>query len=351
LWKYGTPYERDRVDTLNREGIETFWVAEWDGARPYLSFIRAWQGVEKRFRGRCVQFIHSHCQFGDILALLVKSSLGATKLFRTVHNEREWTRRPWRRWLLTNLLYPVVFDKEIGVSTNVVQNLDSRLGARFLRKSGLCIYNAIDLNRFDRNRVSDSEVLRKKRLDFGIDPDDIIVLSVGRLEPQKGYTFLLDAARILFERYGHFEKLTFLIVGDGELRNRLQNKIINSQLQQRVKMTGPRDDIPDLLALSDFFVSSSLWEGLPTVILEAMASHVPVIATDVSGTRELIKDGITGYLVPPADSTALVKAICDLLGNPERAQSMAQRGYEHVQIFSIQQVAQQYLELYTSFLA
>ncbi|NLF64179.1 MAG: glycosyltransferase, partial [Chloroflexi bacterium] len=108
LWSYEAPYEERWLRQLRESGIEAFMPAVWSEEAPYRAFVRTVREARRHLRGQRVDIIHSHCQFGDVAALLLRRQLGATALVRTVHNEREWGRRPGRRLLLTNLLFPIV---------------------------------------------------------------------------------------------------------------------------------------------------------------------------------------------------------------------------------------------------
>lgn len=346
LWRYHTPYEEGHADELCQEGIHAFFAADWDEARPYLSFARAWRGIVQHLAGQKVDLIHSHCQFGDMAALLTARTLRARALLRTVHNEREWPRRPLRRLLLTNLIYPWRFRLEVGVSRQVVDNLDARPVARFLHRESRYLCNAIDLDRF--RVASGSGARERKRRELGLPLDGAVIGTVGRLTRQKGYSVLLDAASlVLAVRPG----ARFIIVGGGELDSELRGLASELGIAHAVCFCGPRADVEGLLAAMDLFVSSSLWEGLPTVILESMAAQVPVVATDVSGTRELVQDGVTGLLVPPGDSRALAEALLHALDDPEHAHLRAARALDRAQAFSIGQVAEGHRQAYLGLLA
>ena len=110
---------------------------------------------------------------------------------------------------------------------------------------------------------------------------------------------------------------------------------------------GNRDDVPDLLAASDLFVLPSLWEGLPMALIEAMASGLPIVATEVSGTIRVMVPGQTGILVPPGDAQKLAEAILQLLSDPERARAMGKAARRRVEReFSAQKQAEEHLALY-----
>lgn len=345
LWRYGTPYEEERVRRLQDEGIDAFFAADWDDQRPYRSFFRAWRGILKHLDAESVDLIHSHCQFGDILALMLARRIQAQAVLRTVHNEREWPKRPWRRWLLTNILYPVLFQREIGVSQKVKDNLERRWMARLTGRKSRCIYNAIDLERFDTPRTEEWRAGKLREL--GLSTTGRVVMSIGRLTRQKGYSILLEAGSLVLQE---LPSVRFVIIGGGELAGELENIANQLRIDHAVLFTGPREDVEELLGAADLFVSSSLWEGLPSVILESMAARVPVVATNVSGTRELVDDGTTGLLVPPGDPQALAEAISQMLQGRRNSERMTQQAYRHVQDFSIIRVARQYEELYDGLL-
>jgi glycosyltransferase involved in cell wall biosynthesis len=346
LWHYHTPYEDQWLARLREEGIQAFVAADWSEAHPYRDFQQAWRGTLQALADQRLHLVHSHCQFGDVLALLVARRLGAQATVRTVHNEREWPRRPSRRLFLTNILYPLLFRQEIGISQQVTCNLDQRPLARLFRRRSLYLPNAIDLERFSAcpNRAA----RRKKREELGLPADAPVVGTVGRLTVQKGYSFLLEAVPLVLEE---MPAARFAIIGEGELAGELEGQARQLGVAHAVRFAGSRRDIEEMMAVMDLFASSSLWEGLPTVILESMAAHLPVVATDVSGTRELVQDGVTGLLVPPGDPPTLANAIVRVFQDPAHARAMAEAAYGRVQDFSIGRVAERHVELYQKLLA
>jgi len=133
---------------------------------------------------------------------------------------------------------------------------------------------------------------------MGFQAADRLFVTVGRLATQKGHSYLLEAiARVVNE----FPNAKFLFAGDGPLRAELETRVDALNIRNYVWFLGIRNDIPLLLSMCDGFILPSLWEGLPIALLEAMYAGLPVIATDVEGVDEIIKDGENGLLVPPAD--------------------------------------------------
>lgn len=150
-----------------------------------------------------------------------------------------------------------------------------------------------------------------------------IVLSVGRLSPEKNFFGFIQAAkRVLLE----YEEVVFLVIGEGIERRRLEEQIVLFGLQGRFLLPGFSPDIPFLLPDAEIFVSSSDTEGLPVAVLEAAGAGLPVVATDVGGTAEAVHSGLNGILVQKGNMVALGDAIKHLLENPEEARAMGVNG-------------------------
>jgi glycosyltransferase involved in cell wall biosynthesis len=339
LWSNNTTFERERIRQITIEGVKAFTAADWDEAHPYCAFKKAYRGLRAWLDDHPVDVLTCHSEFAD-MAVLPLGLKRKPAILRTVHN-REWGKRPLRRILLTNFLYPLLFRREIGVSLGIVETLNHRPVARLLRKGAQCIHNAVDLERFRAVKID----ARAKRAELGLPTDVPVIGSVGRLTRQKGYSFLLDAAVRVMEE---IPEVHFVIVGDGEDMAMLKNQAARLGIVDRVLFTGPRQDIEELLAAFTLFASSSLWEGLPTVIMESMAAGIPVVATDIPGTRELGVNGAIGWLVPAADEQALGTAILAALHDPSRREACVAKARHVVQSFSIQSVAAEYAELYTA---
>lgn len=204
------------------------------------------------------------------------------------------------------------------------------------------IRNGIDLSRF-RNHASTGAV----RLGLGLKASTPVVAVFSRLNRLKGIEYFLEAVALLAKR---FDEVRFLIVGDSvsqAYREELEARARALGLGERVAFTGFRVDVPELLAEVSVSVLPSLSEGLSNVVLEAMAAGVPVVATSVGGTPELLEDGVTGLLVPPRDPAALAQAIGSLLEDPARGRSIGQAGRQRVaERFSLEATLRQTEQLY-----
>lgn len=175
--------------------------------------------------------------------------------------------------------------------------------------------------------------------------DKPLVLTVARLDEQKGHCYLLQAA-------AQVPEARFVLAGDGPERTSLEAQAQELGLGNRVVFLGYRSDIWDLLSCCDLFVLPSLYEGLPLSVLEAMAAGKPVIATSVGGTDEAVIPGETGLFVPPADPASLAYAIRCLLGDPALAGRLASAGRDRVRLeFSAERMVRQVTQVYDELLA
>ena len=164
--------------------------------------------------------------------------------------------------------------------------------------------------------------------DFSIPfPGKKIIYSAGRLSEQKGFSYLIEAAAILKKTRND---LVFVISGEGKLETELKKQAAKAGLEDSFIFLGFAADIFPYLKGCDLFVLASLFEGMPNVVMEAMAMKKPVIATDVNGARELMVDGKTGLIVPSKSHEALAEAIAKVIDNPDLLAEFGKAGYERV---------------------
>jgi glycosyltransferase involved in cell wall biosynthesis len=177
---------------------------------------------------------------------------------------------------------------------------------------------------------------------------EVIIGAASRLIPLKGLTHLLSAAAAL---QGEFPGLRIEIAGAGPERRHLEEAVARLGLAARVQFLGWVDDLPAVLPRWDVFALPSLEEGFPVVALDAMAAGLPVVASAVGGIPELVADGKTGWLVPPADTGALVARLRDLLLRPEQRLTMGAAAQARVrEHFSVARMAQGFAGLYDELL-
>lgn len=194
------------------------------------------------------------------------------------------------------------------------------------------VYNGIDVNRFKLD--SDKRALRDQ---LDLPQDSMLVTMVGVMRPGKGQTYAIEAFKSLPDVH-------LVLVGDGELADDLKAQAAG---MDNVHFMGTRKDIPEILNASDVFILPSDIEALPTVLIEAGAAGLPVIASDVGGISEIIVDGTTGILIPPARPDMLAEKIRYLAENPQMADEMGDEAYRTIHSkFTVERQAQQLTDLY-----
>ena len=201
------------------------------------------------------------------------------------------------------------------------------------------ILNGVDVEMFQRNID-----ITAKRAEFQIGGNELVIGSVGRLVPVKDYLTLLKTFKIIVSK---MKNCRLVILGDGVLRAELEAYTETEGLSQNVIFLGSRRDVPEIMPIFDVFTLSSLSEGLPIAILEAMATGVPVVATRVGGVPEVVVDGRTGLLVPPRNPEKLAEAIISILFDRGKIQLMGAAGRLRIEEkFNLTNTARSYEQVY-----
>ncbi len=192
------------------------------------------------------------------------------------------------------------------------------------------IYNGVELDQYNPNLPPTSGLLRSLQ----IKDDYPVIGTIGRLVYQKGFTYFLEAAKQVLSET---QRARFVIVGCGPEEHKLKCLAKSLGISGRCTFAGQRFDVPELLSAFDVFVLPSILEGLPRVVIEAMAMARPIVATDIDGVREELRHNETGLLVPPADANALAEAILHVLADQRKAESLARKAREDAeQMFDLE---------------
>lgn len=171
----------------------------------------------------------------------------------------------------------------------------------------------------------------------------IRLLSVGRLEEQKGFDIAIQA----MEPVARASNARLLIAGDGEQRRLLADRVTDLGLTDRVSLLGNRSDVHELMLNADILIHPARWEGFGLVLLEAMRAGLPVVATKIGAIPEVVADGVTGLLVPPNDPDKLAAAAIELIRNPARRREMGMAGFERLkEHFSPEQMGRAVAAIY-----
>jgi glycosyltransferase involved in cell wall biosynthesis len=263
------------------------------------------------------QIVHTHLFKSDFHGRLAARLAGVPVVVSTLHNNDSWA----NYWLPGHLYGATAHwaDRLIAVSSEVKTYHQNKTGVSLEKM--LVIENGVDVSAF-----ADREVEAKNiRNEFGIASEAPLLGIIGRLKPQKDLpTFLLAAKEILCEQ----PDARFLVVGDGPLRVELEEQAEKLGLFPALIFTGMRKDIPAILASLNILVISSLWEGLPVILLEGMAAARPAVSTAVDGILGVAIQNETAILTAPGVPSELAQSCLELIRNPQLAQRMGRAGYE-----------------------
>lgn len=317
---------------LNANGVALYGATATSTPRTLTTQLQDYRRALDAFRP---DIVTSHSERADLFNLWGKFTHPVhPRSVRTVHIDQQWTTHPLFGSGYEHLVAPVAFDAQVAVSATIQAILERRWLARILRKRVHVFYNGID-----------ADLLRLRPAATPPSPittQHPILISVGRLTEQKGFGYLLAALRRVIGSH----PVHLWIIGAGPLEQTLRDQAAALAIDPYVHFLGWRSDVLALLPHADLFVSASLWEGLPTVLLEAMACHVPVIATRVSGSKEIVSDHATGLLVPPQDDAALAAAILWALEHPTQMKQYAQAASLSLHRYTFENTVAQFSALY-----
>lgn len=297
------------VPEIEKLGIKVTLLPQKQDGVDYLSFLK----VAKILRQERPDVIHTHNTQPFIDGTLGGLLAGVKKIIHTDHARSfpDNKRYMFAEWFMSHFAYRVV-----GVSEHTANNLIKY--EKISPKKIKIIPNGIDATRF--NITIDRE---KKKRELGITNNGPIIGLGVRLTEQKGITYLLQAMPAIIEK---FPAITLVIVGEGPLMKQLKAEADSLEVTKNVLFLGPRLDIPELLQTFEIYVLPSLWEGLPMVLLEALAAGCPIIATKVGGVATAVEDGVNGTLVQPRDVKQLSRAIIKLLENQDLREEFSLNG-------------------------
>jgi glycosyltransferase involved in cell wall biosynthesis len=338
----GTETELKWQKDLQEMGIQTFFVSEWDGYNNMGKFLRGMRNLFHEIKNFKPDVAHSHFQLGTLAAVILKLFNKTKTAYRTSHIRKEWNNGKWT-WLLYPLfiqrIFPQYLDGEIGVSEAVCEYLRERRPGKIDPEKVHLIYNGIDIDQI--KKLESQPISSEDQAMFS--EGNYIIGCVGRLAEQKGYPYLIEAMEGIIKQD---PRCILHIIGDGELKTDLHQLVESKNLTGNIKFLGLRNNVHSLIKHWDLFVLPSLWEGLPTVVMEAMIAQIPVIATNIPGTSELVLDHQTGVLVPPRDVKALENAITALKQDPELCESLVKNATTWVDQFGMRTISQNYVQLY-----
>lgn len=318
------------AEGVNAQRLRDAGVPVTDLGARSLRDVRAFRRLLALIREERIALIHAHLTYAAIWSA-VASRLTGVPAVASLHVSPDATRalRDTARHRIATSLRDRLLRAILNRWSRAVVMVSGALRDDYLAR-GLeprkvrVVHNGIDLGRFDRNR---EEARARLERELAIPHDAPVVATVAVLRPKKGIEVLLEAVRKV-------RGASFVIIGDGPKREEWSALATAFGVADRVRWAGFRTDVDALLAGCDLFVHPSLDDAFPTVLLEAMAAGLPIVASRVGGIPEIVTPGVTGELVPPGDAAALASAIDAVLGNEDTLRLMREAARTYSSRFS-----------------
>lgn len=309
--------------------------------RPFsFSNVLAFFRLLRLLRKKRYVLVHTHTPVASFLGRIA-GKITKTPVLYTAHGFHFHRGAPWKNWLLWYTLEKIAAPMTKGLIVMNQEDFEHGKRLGFVPGENLFLVHGVgvDLERF-------REVPSKIREELGIGEEEVIVTCVAEFTPTKNHAFLLAA----------WEEVTkenptahLVLVGDGELLGRMQ-ALVEERRIPRVHFLGRRKDIPEILSASDIVVLTSQREGLPRALLEGMASGKPLIATDVRGNRDLVENGVNGFLVPLGEKNVLVGALEKLINSRDLREKMGKESRRKVEEYALARVLEEMEGIYRRFL-
>ena len=322
-------------ERIIREDVGVFAIGRKPGRDPRAGW-RLW----KLMRRLKPAIVHSR-NLSGLDALVPATLAGVTS---RIHGEHGWYDEDPdgsnRKYQILRKLHRPFVSRYVALSSDLENYLHQSIGVGSDRISR--IYNGVDIRKFSPGE-GDRQLLPSRLRGYGI-----VVGTVGRFQKIKDPMNLARSfAKLLEDAPDLSGAITLVMLGEGPERDRVTNFLESANLAQHCWLPGAVDNVKDFLRVFDVFVQPSLGEGISNTILEAMASALPVVATDVGGNGELVADGATGTLVPSADSSALAAALELYARDPVRRRGHGQAARDRCrQQFSLEAMINNYIDLY-----
>ncbi|WP_374564816.1 glycosyltransferase, partial [Nitrosomonas sp.] len=323
---------------LRTAGLKVVVIAE----HQYNLLVILWKLV-KHFREHQFMIVHAHKPKDNFLGALACKLAGVPYLVRTLHGSWE-PFSGFEHFKIKVYEYIDVFTNKylVNVLIAVTQKIHFLIAQGYLSKKSekvVCIHNGVDIEAFLLSRKG-----RNIRSELDLSKRTVLLGIVGRLTAVKGHIHLLNAIRILV---GKGSDVHLIVVGEGPLRSQLEGLVVKFQIHKNVIFVGHQSDISDFIEAMDILVLPSLNEGIPMLLLEALALSRPIVASRTGGIPEVIEDGKSGLLVEPGNFLAIAEAIDLLIRQKDQADQFGRTGQRRVsQNFTASLMAEKTARLY-----
>lgn len=331
---------------LRALGVETFKIKSLDKKINFCKDLKTLLELIRVLKEIRPEIVHTHSSKAGLLGRIAAKLCGVPVILFTAHGfvfHEFMSKAKYQFYLHLEKLAGLITDQIIAVSE---MDKAKAINNNVISSQKIqTIHNGIDVELFEPEPDFDTETLRGQ---LNVDKYDMLIGLVGRLVEEKGIPYFIEAARIVCQTY---PKTKFVLVGDGLLRSSLEELVDLKYLSNNFIFTGVREDVKVILSAIDIVVFSSIKEGLPLALLEALAMEKPVVSTMAGGIPEVITSGKNGLLAPIGDSDILAEAIMTLIEDCNLRESVGKAGRITVcNRFSLTQMVQATEKLYLNLL-
>lgn len=317
---YGDPQNNRLENSILNSGVKIKYIGKGKGFS--LSAVRR---LWKELSTYHPTVVHTHLSACVYCAPWVLAH--NVKMLHTIHSTPKFELiKPKKK--IMSIMYRIGKAVPVAISKEIQDMMTEEYK---LKIKAELIYNPVDVDKFYK---ADEQ------------HQGIRLATAGRLSKEKNQKMLVDAVKILCQKY---ENLSLTILGDGPLKDELKYYVKDNGMSDEIHLEGNVANVEEYLSKSDIFVLSSTYEGLPLVILEAMAAKLPIVSTDVGGVKDIVKNN--GMLVQSENTDALVNALEKLIDDKALREELGNNSFENVQMFDSSIIADQYVELYNRYSA
>lgn len=311
-----------------------------------LSNIKAYKQIRKIIcEENHYNIVHMHSPIGSVCGRIACRKLSRVdlKVIYTAHGFHFYKRAPLLNWML---YYPI--EKWLSKYTDcliTINKEDYELAKEKFKAKRVELVNGVgvDENRFDYVMSKDEK--KQLRESLGLKDNDFVLIQVGELNKNKNQIMAIEAMRILVKKYPNMH---LLLVGIGKLENFYNEKIREYNLEKNIHLLGYRKDVNRLLKISDALLSLSYREGLPVNVIEGLMSGLPAIVTNCRGNRDLVENGVNGYIIEINDVKAMLEGINNIKENKLKDLNNKDIRSKYMKKFTMEQVNMKMEKIYKS---
>lgn len=299
--------------------------------------IRAYQKLKKIIKYEEYDIVHTHTPVASAITRLVCRHLPNTKVYYTAHGFHFFKDSPRLNWFT---YYPI--EKYLSNYTDTlitINHEDYQLASnRFLAKRNILL-PGVGLKVNDFSQIEVDTV--KKSEELGLKPDTFIILSIGELNANKNHSLVLQALSLIENK-----QIEYVVCGSGPLKSELIEQAKELGLEGKAHFLGTRNDVAEIFKVANLYIHPSKREGLPVALMEAMASGLPIVCSDIRGNNDLLQDGDGGYLFESDNLVDLVDQLKKILSEQEKYASFAQFNQTYVKRYSLENVLEELEKVY-----